>query len=128
MDSRELPASPATVWSIPQALILLDRSERKVARGPGKTEERRRKFLGPGSRILGADRQVDPSPFHFGKPISLRWGKEAWNPTVKRASISLPLIMGKRGNATRLCHRPAMGPPRAKLGNPLAFPGIALSP
>lgn len=123
-DSREWPVSSATVWPVPQALLLLDPSESKVARSPGKRRGRGRKFLAPGSSSLGADRQLDWSPCHFGKPISFPWSKETWNPMVKKASASLPDDYGKG----RECHRKAIGPPRVKSGNPLAFPGVALSP
>ena len=39
---RELPATPATVWSILSVSFLQERAERKVAKGPGKARERRR--------------------------------------------------------------------------------------
>lgn len=63
MDSRELPASSAAVWSIPQALILLDRSERKVAGGPGKTGEREGSFWDLGAGFWGQTGRLTQAHF-----------------------------------------------------------------
>lgn len=103
--------------------LLRDGSETKVARGPGKARGRGKNCRAPGSSTLGAGRHAaDSASFIFGKPITLWWNRESWNPTVKRGSMLLWLFMGRR---EKDCDKTDFtGSPQASQGKVWKTPGF----